>query len=773
MKTTKLLAMSMAVCFGATSAFAQPVNDDCSGAISLTPGTILDACTIGSNVDATIETNEPAGNCWASAEDATVWYKFTVSNNGSYTITTDFADGNGADTQLQLFSTPTDCDSLALVACNDDAGICTALAAEITATLTAGTTYYIQVDLFDDVEGEFGIAVIDNSLSVASPNNDCYTGAFSLDFIQDSLDNHAFGCTDNYSYFNVSQEVITISGPTGPSYMGCNNNPQVPEFFGVWFEFTYDNTKPGGWLSVHASDLEKCDNNESEDIFYTLHLFKLAPNNGFSTCDDIIFNTGDAWCSVGDSDFSDATYGGKDKAGNSFYDHPRLDLSGLSNGTKYYVMVAQMTRYTVDYETVSDTVGYDPLGNPIIVETIVETKTIAAPDNGEFYLTYESANNLSNSSDLCTGSTTLTSTAITASNVGTQGNVQTSVYDGPLPIANEPLGYTGGNNGTGYYEDCNADSAFFTGGSVALENHNSAIYNFEVGPIQSDTLICTTKDDIKSDVEELIDILCPALVIYPGAFPDLYGPDGTILLSLGDSLENQFGPEIQILDSVTCELIKTIVLGLLDDPNIPNELCFVANCSPKTDIYLTDISACGNGFAGIYVLDNCDAGTVVIWSEIEDDATCVTLTSGATPLPEGTYYAVVDGGGKVLQYDISVVETYSYGAGGAPCSPDPFPGASVASSIEENATSFANLQLQPVPASDELHIQFDLNNAENNVNVNVIDMTGKQVMQTQQIGVSNGLNTHTIDVSSLTNGIYLLNIENNGDRVVSRFSIAK
>ena len=60
-----------------------------------------------------------------------------------------------------------------------------------------------------------------------------------------------------------------------------------------------------------------------------------------------------------------------DKAGNCFYDHPRLNIGGLANGATYYVMVAQMTRYTVDTVVTQQFVGYNPVtGDPIYVPAI-------------------------------------------------------------------------------------------------------------------------------------------------------------------------------------------------------------------------------------------------------------------------------------------------------------------------------------------------------------------------------------------------------------------
>jgi hypothetical protein len=208
--------------------------------------------------------------------------------------------------------------------------------------------------------------------------------------------------------------------------------------------------------------------------------------------------------------------------------------------------------------------------------------------------------------------------------------------------------------------------------------------------------------------------------------------------------------------------------------DVPDSICSLVNCSPKTDIYLDGINSCGNGTSYVYVMDSCESGNVVIYAPIEQGATCVGLTSGAAPLPAGTYFVVVDGGsdGRVLDYQIRVEETYSLGLGGDPCSKDAIT-INSASVKQQSLQSLSNIQLHPVPASNELTITFNTNSAEKNVRISVLDMAGKQVLPTQQVAVSNGVNVHTLNVSNLNNGVYLLSVVNNGERVVSRFSIAK
>lgn len=775
MKTIKHFLLAFTVCcLGVSSAFAQPANDLCSGAIGLTAGTIVAPGFItGTTNLATTTAATDSNTCWASGMSHTVWYSFTAAA-GSYTITTDASDGSSPDTQLQLFR-GSGCGALTKVACSEDNGACAGLAAEITATLTAAT-YYVMVDIYDTDTGDFQIAVIFND-DATTYAYDCYTNAIDLTTELANLGSATHGCTGNYNYHNIQAEVIDVDVLGGDPYNGCNNNPVLDTFFGVWFKFTYDSGNPA-WLSVHPVATPGCDGGESEGIFYTMHLFDDLDNIN-STCSSVVFD-GHGWCSVGDGDYSPTgALGEKDKAGNNFYDHPRLNIggAGLTHGNTYYVMVAQMTRYTVSVVARQDTIGFNPITQePIIVTVFEEVTTIPSPDNGLFYLTYEDT---LNTNDKC-GGDTLTSSAVSFSNAGTTGNIQTSVYGGPAPIAGEPLGYNGNNAGRGYLEGCSTDSAVVVGGSIAWENHNSAIYTFTIDePTGTDT-VCVSIEELEGDIFDIIDILCPLLEIYTAGFPTIFDPrDGTTpLLSIGDTLAQIYGNDtIKILDPSVCQTIKDLIHSILG--NLPPEIdtvCFPVNCTPRTEVYFTNTGGCcGEGAPKIAVLsEDCVNGPVVMWSDIDCATQCVTLSSGLSPLSPGDYYVVVEGDGVVMDYSLSVTHTYSYGLGGAPCDPTPAPSQDrTASGIAKNNQSVSNILLQPVPASNELTIKFNSTNTANNASISVMDMTGKQVMATQNVVASKGSNSYTLDVSSLSTGMYLLRLDNNGERVVTKFSIAK
>lgn len=83
-------------------------------------------------------------------------------------------------------------------------------------------------------------------------------------------------------------------------------------------------------------------------------------------------------------------------------------------------------------------------------------------------------------------------------------------------------------------------------------------------------------------------------------------------------------------------------------------------------------------------------------------------------------------------------------------------------SIEENeAISF---DMYPSPVSDILNISVE---DPQNMYINIYDITGKVVME--NIAMSIGMNTSTVDVSDLEVGVYLLEMNNGEQRYAKRF----
>lgn len=149
--------------------FAQaPANDACGNATVLTLGA---AATSGTNVNATA-TSEPAKpSCWANANDPnnTVWYQFTTTTAGTYTVT--LVSGSGIRGLVEGLSGT--CAALTSIGCAD-AGAQAATATMPLTGLAATTTYYIRVDGQNAQTGTFTIAVSGPS-SASGASDDCAT----------------------------------------------------------------------------------------------------------------------------------------------------------------------------------------------------------------------------------------------------------------------------------------------------------------------------------------------------------------------------------------------------------------------------------------------------------------------------------------------------------------------------------------------------------------------------------------------------------------------
>jgi hypothetical protein len=77
-----------------------------------------------------------------------------------------------------------------------------------------------------------------------------------------------------------------------------------------------------------------------------------------------------------------------------------------------------------------------------------------------------------------------------------------------------------------------------------------------------------------------------------------------------------------------------------------------------------------------------------------------------------------------------------------------------------NDTYFANagISIYPNPALDEVNVQMEVTESAN-IEFTLIDLVG-QTLVAKDIYVRNGMNHETIDLSNLSNGIYLLKLRN-------------
>ncbi len=135
-----------------TCAPLPPTNDECAGAISLTP---TSSCVYSTytNAGATASAGVPAPGC-ASYSGGDVWFKFVVPANGEVTV--DSQTGVMTDSGMAWYTGT--CGALTLLTCDDD-GSANGLMSSITQTgLTPGSTVYVRFwEYSNDNNGTFGI----------------------------------------------------------------------------------------------------------------------------------------------------------------------------------------------------------------------------------------------------------------------------------------------------------------------------------------------------------------------------------------------------------------------------------------------------------------------------------------------------------------------------------------------------------------------------------------------------------------------------------------
>ena len=217
----------------------QPANDECAGAISLTPGA---ACTNTSGtLDlATSNTSGVVQSCWAANTYNDVWYNF-VATATTHTVNLSNMGANVSTPRIQIYSGT--CGSLSIVGCAT-----TSILTQ--AGLTVGNTYYVRIANSTNASGLNGVANFNICItnSAVAPVNDNCSGAISL--------------TSGSSCINVSGTLLnsTVSGIAACGSIDANSAD-------VWYSFiaqsayptiTLTESFPGGgmkgWLQLFSGN---------------------------------------------------------------------------------------------------------------------------------------------------------------------------------------------------------------------------------------------------------------------------------------------------------------------------------------------------------------------------------------------------------------------------------------------------------------------------------------------------------------------------------------
>lgn len=152
---------------GSTAYTACPANDNCAGAITLTPGAAGGACTTISG--STSNSSQSQTGCAGTADDD-VWYKF-VATATSHTVTFSGVTGSSTDIVHQIFS-GTCGGTLTSLGCTDTPDNTTVTG------LTIGNTYYVRVYTY--WSGDYANFNVCVTTPPPPPANDNCSGAVSL-----------------------------------------------------------------------------------------------------------------------------------------------------------------------------------------------------------------------------------------------------------------------------------------------------------------------------------------------------------------------------------------------------------------------------------------------------------------------------------------------------------------------------------------------------------------------------------------------------------------
>ena len=184
-----------------------PANDDCSGAIPLTPGNAFASNPIDGSVTSATSGADPVAGC--GSDGPGTWYSVVVPADGIITIETgpDAATGNtGFDSLIEAFSGT--CGALTSIECDDDDAVANLFSILELTGLTPASTIYIRVWESGGNEDEpFSISAYNASLSIEDNKID----GFSIypNPVNDILRFNALDAIESVSIYNLlGQEVL-------------------------------------------------------------------------------------------------------------------------------------------------------------------------------------------------------------------------------------------------------------------------------------------------------------------------------------------------------------------------------------------------------------------------------------------------------------------------------------------------------------------------------------------------------------------------------------
>ncbi|WP_343608022.1 T9SS type A sorting domain-containing protein [Chryseobacterium oranimense] len=164
--STASTVASFTICVGTPP--PPPANDNCSGAIALTPGATFAHHAVTGNTLGSTNTPALTANCLTTPTNVggNVWYSVVVPASGNLTIETDAVTGSALDdTVVSVFA---DCTTTTSIACSDDDGNGNFSKIVLTGQ-TPGAILYISVWRYSTAtDGQFKISAYDSSIALAT-----------------------------------------------------------------------------------------------------------------------------------------------------------------------------------------------------------------------------------------------------------------------------------------------------------------------------------------------------------------------------------------------------------------------------------------------------------------------------------------------------------------------------------------------------------------------------------------------------------------------------
>jgi len=232
-----------------------PINDDCSGAITLTvnPDYLCGSVTAGTVLGATASTQDTAA-C-GGTEDDDVWFSFTATST-THRISILNAAGSTTDMYHSLW-TGADCNSLALVS-----GSCSDADVSNPTGLSIGQTYYVRVYTWNGTAGQTTTFNVCVGTPPPPPTNDNFATPIAV------------SCGNTYS--GNTSTPVTLDEDNAPDGFGADMD--APN---LWYSFT-------GSGSAQTVTLSLCNSSyDTSVLVYTGtsgNLTLVAGNDDFASC---------------------------------------------------------------------------------------------------------------------------------------------------------------------------------------------------------------------------------------------------------------------------------------------------------------------------------------------------------------------------------------------------------------------------------------------------------------------------------------------------------